>query len=209
MKDEIIFIQVGSNEGVMATDPLSHFILKDKWKGILIEPVPYIFEKLKKNYEGRSDLFFENVAISSERKTTEFFIIDGSAEFFQKNPGLMNEDGGAWGDQLGSLDLNHVLKCRPMLTKTEVKSIKVECVTLQDIVDKYQLKRVDVIQIDAEGHDDVILFSIDFSKIQPKIIMFEHMHMTLERYMECTSYLQEHGYSVVCTNPSDTVVSRL
>ncbi len=193
----------------MATDPLSHFILKDKWRGILIEPVPHIFEKLKKNYAGCPHLFFENVAISNERKTSEFFINDWNAEFFKQNLGIKTEAGGPWGDQLGSLDIHHVLKCKPMITKTEVKSIEVECVTLQDIVDKYKLERVDVIQIDAEGHDDVILFSIDFAKIQPKIIMFEHMHMTLERYLECTTHLQAHGYSVICTNPSDTVVSRL
>jgi FkbM family methyltransferase len=207
MEKEVIFIQVGSNEGVMATDPLSSFILRDKWRGVLIEPVPKIFEKLKKNYEGCPNLFFENVAISNERKTCEFFVVDENAEFFKENPNLVNEAGGFFGDLVGSLDREHVLKCKPRITEKELKKIQVTCLTLQDIVDKYKLERIDVLHIDAEGHDDVVLFSLDFARIRPKIVMFEHAHLSMERYFACMELLAVHGYSVLYTNCLDTVIS--
>lgn len=189
---EVIFIQVGSNVGVMKNDPLCSLILRDNWKGVLIEPVPKIFEKLKKNYEGRSGLYFENVAISDTRKTCEFYIV---------------EDGErGWVDQLGSLDQNHLLKWEAARSKEEIKVIQVDCVTLQDIVDKYQMPRVDVLHIDAEGHDATILHSIDFEKIKPKFIFFEHMHMTFEKYLSCMGHLRSHGYEVTHTDHLDTIV---
>lgn len=206
--DEIVFIQVGSNEGLMPTDPLSSLILKDCWKGILIEPVPSIFEKLKQNYANQPNLYFENVAISDSRKVCDFYIVDEKAEFFKNNPHLVNEVGGAWGSLVGSLDRNHLFKCKPALSDKEIKAIPVQCVTLQDIVDKYQLDRVDVIQIDAEGHDEVILSSIDFGRIKPKILIFEHAHMAFDQYLRCLHNLQSHGYSVLYTGPLDTIVGK-
>lgn len=207
LEEEVIFIQVGSNEGVMGTDPLCAFILGYQWKGVLIEPVPRIFEKLKQNYASCNRLFFENVAISDTRKTTEFYVVDETSEFFKTHTDLVNEVGGHWGDLVGSLDKEHVLKCKPLLSDKEIKSIQVECVTLQDIVDKYQLDRVDLIHIDAEGHDDAILYSIDFEKIKPKLILFEHNHMSIERYFGCIAHLQARDYSVIYTSNLDTLVA--
>lgn len=205
-KEDTVFIQIGSNEGLMATDPLSSFILRDRWKGILIEPVPSIFEKLKTNYADRPHLYFENVAISDTRKMCDFYIVNESSDFLKVNPHLVNEVGGSWGSLVGSLDRNHIFKCKPSLSDKEIKKIPVQCVTLQDIVDKYQLDHIDVIQIDAEGHDEIILSSIDFEKIQPKIIIFEHAHMPFDSYLRCINNLQSHGYSVIYTGPLDTVV---
>ncbi len=207
LKEEgIVFIQIGSNEGVMSTDPLCALILKEHWKGILIEPVPRIFEKLKKNYAEHPQVFFENVAISDTRKIGNFYMVDETSEFCKTHPDLVNEAGGLWGDLVGSLDLNHILKCKPSLSAKDIKTFQVECVTLQDIIDKYQLNRIDVLHMDAEGHDEAILLSINFEKIKPKTIMFEHVHMTFEGYLACTNHLYSHGYSHIYTGERDTIV---
>lgn len=203
------FTQIRSNEGVMITDPLYPLILREHWKGILIEPVPRIFEKLKKNYSGLSDLFFENVAISNTKKTSNFYVIDENAEFIKKNPFLVNEAGGPWGDLVGSLDRDHILRCKPFLSEKDIKAIQVKCVTFQDIIEKYQLKRVDVLHIDAEGHDGVILMSINFKTVKPNIIIFEYVNLTPTDYQACTNYLYSHGYSLIHNGQLDTVVGNL
>lgn len=207
LEEDVIFIQIGSNEGPMHSDPLSSLIIKENWKGVLIEPVPKIFEKLKRNYANCPHLYFENVAISDTRKVCDFYIVDEDAELVKNNPEWVSEIGGPWGDLVGSLHRDHLLTCKPPLTDKEIKTLQVPCVTLQDIVDKYQLERVDLIQMDAEGHDAVILLSIDFNKIKPKMILFEHAFMSFDTYMECIAYLQSHGYSVIHTGILDTVVS--
>lgn len=206
IQGEVIFIQIGSNEGPMRTDPLSALIKRGDWKGVLIEPVPKIFEKLKKNYAGRSNLFFENVAISDTRNIVDFYVVDEDAELLKNNPHWVNEIGGAWGDLVGSLDRDHLFRCKPVLSDKEIKTLQVQCVTLQDIVDKYRFERIDVIQMDAEGHDAVILQSIDFTRIKPKLILFEHAFMSFSTYMACIDYLQSYGYSVIHTSILDTVV---
>src|ERR1700692_184685 len=54
------FVNIGANDGV-AGDPLVDLIRHNGWcKGIFVEPVSFLFERLRKNY-GSSDRFiFEN-----------------------------------------------------------------------------------------------------------------------------------------------------
>lgn len=62
---QVNFIQIGCCDGVTG-DPLHDLILKNQWSGILIEPVQYLFERLKANYQECNNLIFCNVAISNE-----------------------------------------------------------------------------------------------------------------------------------------------
>ncbi len=207
-ESDIIFIQIGANEGVMSNDFLHPFILEKKWKGVLIEPVPSIFKKLQQNYAHIPNLYFENVAISDSKKQADFFVVDSETEFFKNNPDLVNQAGGPWGDQKGSLDRAHVVKHSSAISNVQYKSISVQCLTFQDIVDKYELPKVDLLQIDTEGHDDVILYSIDFPKMAPRLIIFEHEHLSFERYLACIAHLQSFGYEVTYTGIYDTVIMK-
>jgi hypothetical protein len=50
------------------------------------------------------------------------------------------------------------------------------------------------------------LLSINFEKIKPKLIMFEHVHMPFDTYLACTNHLYSHGYSHIHTSERDTIV---
>src|SRR5687768_9883737 len=74
---QVKFVQIGSNDG-LGSDPLRQFIIRDHWKGILVEPLPDTFRKLLKNYEGyehKAELYFENVAISDKNELKTFYYI--------------------------------------------------------------------------------------------------------------------------------------
>ena len=45
--DNFFFIEIGAHDGIYV-DPIHRFIVKHKWKGILVEPIPYLFELLKR-----------------------------------------------------------------------------------------------------------------------------------------------------------------
>lgn len=60
-KDDIKFVQIGSNSG-MHDDPIYKYIRKNGWQGVLVEPVPYLFEELKNNYSGFEDKLFLKIA---------------------------------------------------------------------------------------------------------------------------------------------------
>lgn len=66
LKKKVIFLQIGSNDG-LESDPLRKFITRDRWYGILVEPLPDTFKKLLANYnsyEFKSDLVFENLHLN-------------------------------------------------------------------------------------------------------------------------------------------------
>ena len=62
------FIQGGSNDGVTG-DPIHYFVKHSQWYGVLIEPMPLLFEQLKKTYEFEKErLQFLNVAVSADNE---------------------------------------------------------------------------------------------------------------------------------------------
>src|SRR5262245_11123069 len=62
---KVTFLQVGANDG-LRNDPIREFVVRDRWSGLLVEPLPDVFEMLQRNYRhvqgGR--LVFVNAAVS-------------------------------------------------------------------------------------------------------------------------------------------------
>jgi hypothetical protein len=57
-------VQIGSNNG-KSGDPIYRIILQRKgWKGLFVEPVPYLFHQLKTNYGNNPRFKFENSVIN-------------------------------------------------------------------------------------------------------------------------------------------------
>src|ERR1700759_4606419 len=92
------FIQVGSNDG-KKNDPLNHYIRKNGWQGILVEPEPANFKKLVSNYSQGNGLIFENLGIGPVRGEMPFYKLKDITE---QEPG--------WYDQVGSFDRETFLK---------------------------------------------------------------------------------------------------
>lgn len=191
LKKSIFFVQVGSNDGVQG-DPLHSIIVRnDNWKGIFIEPVSYLFERLKRNY-GKSDRFiFEKQAIAPTMGAVEFFYVSEEAKA---------ELGGAlpyWYDQVGSFDKNHILKHLDGILEPYILSERIVTIPLQNILDKHKVSRVDLIHIDTEGYDYKVLTTIDFSRNKPSVILYEHMHLSDDEVKSAKSLLEKNGFSCV------------
>ena len=69
---DFFFIQIGANDGLKA-DPIYLYVNKYHWNGILVEPVKYIFDNLRKNYQGVPNVLFENVAIGEKDGFKNFY----------------------------------------------------------------------------------------------------------------------------------------
>jgi FkbM family methyltransferase len=75
--EKLNFIQVGANDGKYV-DPLRGYIFKYPWHGILIEPQPDIFAKLRENYAViKNRLIFENIAIAKGVSTIAMYRAPG------------------------------------------------------------------------------------------------------------------------------------
>lgn len=84
------------------------------------------------------------------------------------------------------------------------KEAEVDCVqarSLTDILDDtpYKGRRIDVLTVDAEGHDFEVLSSLDYEIYRPSIILAESHERELEKVLETRvhRFLAEKGYAIV------------
>jgi hypothetical protein len=51
---------------------------------------------------------------------------------------------------------------------------QVRCETLASLLDRHGVSRIDLVHVDAEGHDHRIIRQIDFERFSPRLILYEH-----------------------------------
>lgn len=185
------FVQVGANDGQNA-DPIYNFVKAGSWKGLMIEPIPRIFEQLKANHQGVEGLSFANVAISQDNGRLPFYAVQDPHS------------------ALSSFERANVMKHEHWLPNVEtlIDEIEVETIRLDALLDKFGIKSVDALIVDAEGFDDMVISTIDLAKVRPKLIMFEHVHLSemgsrsLKNNLERNQYdLIYDGYDCVAVAP--------
>lgn len=187
-KDEgIFFIEIGANDGV-SVDPMHSFIVRDSWKGILVEPVPYVFKRLKENYRNNKDLKLENVAIAEK---------DGEMDFYSLEK-TENDNLPDFYDRIGTFDYKVMEYHKHAIPNIEdfIKIIKVPTLTFMSLLKKHNVKKVNVVMIDTEGYDYEIIKLIDFNNISPDIILFENKHLLNQDHKACCELLETKGYKV-------------
>ena len=167
-RDYLFFIQIGSND---ATDgaPLHKFLRNEHWHGIMVEPVSYVFNRLRAKYGGSERLILENVAIAEVNGTKEFYYIEQS-----------NDNIPVWYDQLGSFSLPIIMKHTDFIPDLEkrIRKTNIECITFQALCNRHSVKSIDLIHIDTEGFDYEILKLIDFKCYKPVLLIYEHKHLS-------------------------------
>jgi FkbM family methyltransferase len=186
-RSDVVFVQIGSNDG-RSGDPLYRLAIRHRWTGLLVEPVPYLAERLQLNYKRHPQVRIERAAIAD---------VPGTRDFWYLNP---EHPLHRWYDQVGSFDREHVLR-HVSASDADLERLvvrrPVQCLTLGGLLSKHAVDRVDLLHIDAEGYDGVILRSIDFDRLRPDLILFEHAHMRDAERGACARLLEEHGYTLI------------
>jgi FkbM family methyltransferase len=205
----MFFLQVGGLDGV-SFDPLRSHILSGQMSGLIIEPVSHYFEKLQKLYEGSDRIAVCNCAIfdkSGEQTMWRFnpasiesgllgLPFAGISSFVMED--LLKDDG--------TLGIMFDPTVRVLL-RTLVEAVTVQCLTFEDVLEKYGVSRIDLLQIDTEGYDLEILQMFDFVKYQPTIVHYEHMHLGPKDRATAETMLQAMGYRLYHTT-YDTLAVR-
>ena len=187
-RDEFFFVQIGAYDG-QALDPIQGFVRRRRWRGILVEPQRDAFELLRRNYAGSPGLIFENLAIADHEGSLPLYRLRDEFTHLSEADHRM----------VSSFDPEHVIKFLPkgVDPRRALESIQVRCLTLSGLLAKYSVHSLDLLQIDAEGYDYQILKMVDFRKIKPQIICFEHMHLSAIEKGECIELLVSQNYKVV------------
>jgi FkbM family methyltransferase len=196
-KRDIFFVQIGANDG-SAGDPLHRLIVENKnWRGIFVEPVKFVFDRLKANYGNDQRFVFMNVAVSDHPGKLPFFYVAENAKSVLPNLPF-------WYDQLGSFNRQHIVKHLNGVLIPFIVSEDVACVELSEVL--ADVTKVDVLHIDAEGHDYRILTQVPFATLAPDLIIFEHKHLAEDEREAAHVLLRREGYEIMEIGP-DTIAT--
>lgn len=179
------FVQIGSNDGDKH-DPLRAAFLRTRWTGVMVEPVPYVFERLRRHYGAHGRARLENVAVATQTGTLPFWHLP------LDTAGHLPD----WYDELGSFRREVVLRHAYRIPDIEhrLTSTQVSCVTFDELCARNRIHALDLLHMDTEGYDYEILKSIDLDRWRPALLIYEHKHLGAER-AECRARLRGAGYA--------------
>ena len=160
-------VVIGAHSGIWLTS------LLEKYKEqsiLLVEPVPHNIQELKENISKYKDIKIETSAVSSKNEVQKFYFV---------KPESVKNLGKHWASGIGSFDKQHILNHKNKRFKVEnsdIEEIEIQYLTFTDLVNKYSITSIEMLQIDVEGAEYQILNSIDFTKISIQKIIFEFKH---------------------------------
>lgn len=179
---------VGAFDGVQ-NDPVARFALRHDCRGIFVEPQPAAFERLKANLGAHAGFHFVQAAVDA---------VEGRRTLYQVAPDGSLPD---WTAQLASFSPEHIIKHEdrvPGLSRHIVET-PVRTVTFEGLLRRFQLRSLDVLQIDAEGLDAQLLAWFPFDTLRPGLVHYETAHMARSDLAATHKRLQAHGYRVYPT----------
>jgi FkbM family methyltransferase len=176
---DLFFLEIGANDGKTA-DPIYQYVRK----GIIIEPQPDIFEKLRENYSNKGEVILINKAIGKNNGIAKMYRVNEQTGLTSFNQNILKKN-------IVKLGVNWT-----------INEIKVEVVNFENLLK--DVPSVDVLQIDVEGYDYEIIKMFDFNKYRPKLIHYESKHLNRKETIECENYLKGKGY-LIFLDEADTL----
>lgn len=191
-------VQIGANDGI-TNDPIHKFIIRDDWKGVLLEPQKFVFERfLVKLYYRRKKISVVNAAFGPK---------DGVLPLYK-----IGFSNARWATGLASFNKSivelaftsgHVQRraqkdgiAVPADKELQITSENVPVLCTATLLQRYPIKKIDLLQIDAEGYDHEIIKMFDFNLIIPGAVIFEHTHIPDAELASCHAYLSSLGYTM-------------
>lgn len=190
---------IGAFDGA-SNDPTGEFIQKRRAAAIFVEPQPGPFNRLRERYGKFPHVMVLNAAVDEVSGFRDMFFIPAGAD------GLP-----AWTEQLASFQKDHLLNHEdraPGLSR-HIQVHRVSTISFNDLLDRYGLKSLDVLQIDAEGMDAQLLAWFPFERLKPAVLHYETAHMAPEEKRSVALRLEGFGYLVrESDSPTDDMAIR-
>lgn len=179
-----IFVDIGAHDGVAFSN--TYFFEKFLgWDGICVEPIPEVFESLKKN---RSVKCIQG-CISNREGSASFLRIKGYSEMLS---GILDK-----------YEPDHLRRAKTEIDTFNQYSeiITVECYDLTKVLVQNNMRHVDLLSLDTEGGELGILQSIDFNIISIDVIDVENNAGT----NQFRNFLEPRGYSLIAKLGCDEI----
>jgi FkbM family methyltransferase len=186
---EASFVEIGANDGVN-DDPLRPFVVSGAWSGVMVEPAPEVFERLRQNYAELDRVVLVNAAIADHDGTVPLYqaaVVDG-------------EETVAVFDSAGSLSRETAERSGAIFIPDDQRRIirmEVPCLSFASLCRKYDIQEIDLMVIDAEGYDYEIIKQVDFAARRPRLLVYEHFHLSPADREQCMAHLERLGYETM------------
>lgn len=178
-KREGYFVEVGATDGIHFSN--TYHLEKDyAWRGICVEPVPHNYAKLCKN---RPTAHCSDYAVYNTSGSSVDFDVAGSNVL----SGITSHISAKWAAHIG----------------TNKTTIKVDTITLADLLDKYNAPNfIEYLSLDTEGSEYEILKVFDYNKYVFGLIDVEHNSIEPQR-TQIRELLVANGYIYIGPNRWD------
>lgn len=177
-------VQIGANDGELA-DPVHAAISRFHWRAVLVEPIPWIFDRLVGNYGDVDTVVFENAAIGASDGTGTMYYVD------------VRDDDPEFATALATFERG-VLESHSWAMadiKDRILQIDIPTLRLESLLRRHGVERVDLLLIDAEGYDFEIVQQIDFrARWAPRFMIFEIKHLDQGTRRRARRLLRRSGY---------------
>lgn len=194
----VTFIQVGANDGFYH-DPLHKFIRMYGWKGVMLEPQPSVYKNyLSKLHRKTPGVHAINAALSDRDGEQTMYKIAFSDLRWATGLTSFRKDALE-----KAIDSGHVgrLAARygetlPARREDYIGQEKITSISADTLIRRYDLKKIDWVQIDAEGFDFEIIKLLKIDQTQPRVIVYEKSHLSPADQTACIRLLESNDYAV-------------
>ena len=173
------YVDVGAHDGISINNTL-YFEKNNNWRGINIEPIKKVFDKLVINRPNNINL---NCAVCNNDGETDFLCNTGYTEMIS---GIKD-----------NFDMRHLQRLQNENIQhgsiTEV--IKVETKKLETILHENDISHINYLSIDVEGAEFEVIKSINFDKVFIDVIGFENNYNDVS--VPIVEYLQNKGFIII------------
>jgi FkbM family methyltransferase len=174
-----VFFDVGAHDGATFNNTL-YFAKKHHWKGVNIEPIKSVYDKLVTN---RPHAININCAVSNFDGTTDFICNTGYTEMLS---GIKS-----------NYDERHINRLQNELKQMGGTSeiINVKTKRIETICDENNITHIHFLSIDVEGAEFDVIKSINFDKLFIDVIVFEDNYKN--KSDDIIEYLKLKNYKII------------
>ena len=86
-----------------------------------------------------------------------------------------------------------------MIENAQAKKIEIDCFKLNSILDENKIKKIDYLNIDAEGNDYKVISTFDFKRFKPQLISIEFNNYDIDKLLESDIhiFMRDNDYKLI------------
>lgn len=174
-----VFLDIGANDGVTFSN--TRALVDLGWSGVYVEPGTAALAKFRQNLP---DARAYQVAVSDADGTASFHESDEASRHMLSS--LVDEQKKKW-------------------SYFGFATFEVETVTVETLLKRTGLTRIDFLSIDAEGSDLVIFRQFDLSALGVRLVCVEHNGQGLTDF---DAHAHSHGLRRIFNNAANCIYAK-